>query len=89
MVKTVFFANASTGPVSCKKNSKKTNMVIFFQGGQGFYSIAHMTNNVFAVDWEVSKGANTLKIDLQFKDEGTPSAFFHSNICDYSCKYPT
>ena len=64
-------------------------MVTLSQGCQGFYSIAYMTNNVFAVDWAFSKGANTLEIELQFKDDGTPSAFFYSNICDYSCKSPT
>ena len=82
MVKIVFFANTSVGPFSCKKNNKKTNMVILFQGNQGFYRIAHLTNNIFAVDWAVCKGANTLEIELQFNDDGTPSAFFRSNIRD-------
>ena len=89
MFKTVFFADTSGGPFSCKKNNKKTNMVILFQGGQGFYSIAHLTNNIFAVDWAVCEGANTLEIELQFKDDGTPSAFFHSSICDCCCMCPT
>jgi len=53
--------------------------------GQGFYNIAHMTNNVFAIDWGIKEGANGIEVDLQFKADGTPYAFFHSSVCDCTC----
>ena len=52
---------------------------------RGFYNIAHMTNNIPSIDWAMEQGANSIEIDLQFKDDGTPYKFFHSSTCDCSC----
>ncbi|XP_057296968.1 dermonecrotic toxin LarSicTox-betaID1-like [Hydractinia symbiolongicarpus] len=57
-------------------------------GSEGFYNIAHMTNNKESVIWAVEKGANSVEIDLKFDEEGVPLKFHHGFPCDCSCMCP-
>lgn len=56
--------------------------------GNGFYNIAHMTNTIESVRWAMEKGANSVEVDLQFHDDGTPYEIFHVNPCDCTCMCP-
>ncbi|XP_057296966.1 dermonecrotic toxin StSicTox-betaIB1i-like [Hydractinia symbiolongicarpus] len=58
------------------------------QGAEGFYNIAHMTNNKDSVLWAVEKGANSVEIDLKFDENGVPLKFYHGSPCDCSCMCP-
>lgn len=60
-------------------------LIIVILGEEGFYNIAHMTNNKESVKWAMEQGANAVEVDLQFRDDGTPYQFFHSSICDCVC----
>ena len=57
-------------------------------GSEGFYNVAHMCNNKYAVEWALQVGANGVEMDLNFKEDGTPDKFTHSHICDCICKCP-
>ncbi|CAL4165851.1 unnamed protein product, partial [Meganyctiphanes norvegica] len=49
----------------------------------GFYIIAHMTNNERAADWAINAGANAIEMDLYFNPTtGSPTQFSHNFICD-------
>ena len=46
-----------------------------------FYAIAHMCNQIEAVDWAMNEGANAVEIDLNFKSW----KFEHGAPCDCTC----
>jgi hypothetical protein len=58
----------------------------------GFYTIGHMTNTPYLVDYAVGLGANAIEIDLQFRRGGDftefkhgwpcPCAGYHGGICE-------
>ena len=46
-----------------------------------FYAIAHMCNQIDAVNWAMKEGANAVEIDLNFKSW----KFEHGAPCDCTC----
>jgi len=48
-----------------------------------FYAIAHMCNQIEAVDWAMNEGANAVEIDLNFESW----KFVHGVPCDCTCAF--